>query len=367
MTGTHQNIDRRKDAEEALRSSEERLELALKGTSAGLWDWNIQTGATIFDERWAEMLGYSLTELLPTTLETWSNLVHSDDLPVAEIALQAHFAGEIETYECEHRMRHKDGHWVWVLDTGRVVERDADGTPLRMVGTHLDITERKQAEKEIQQKSATERLIGEISSDFVRMNVRETDSRITRALETIGRFTDSDRAYLFQVRDDDSTIDNTHEWCAEGIEPQIENLQNLTLEDLGWLADQLLDKAVIHVPDVSSMPSSAEQEKKHLADQGIQSVLALPLYLGDRFAGFIGFDSVRRKRDWEPEDWSMLRFIGETIMHAISRTRSHETLQSELRLRNAQARLADAHPEYRNLIPADLRPHARLREGTDRE
>jgi len=126
-------------------AAEQRLELALSGADLGLWDWHIPSGNVTFNARWAEMLGYRLGEIRPH-VSSWEKLVHPDDQPIISNALQRHFRGETPFYETEHRVRHKDGHWVWVLDRGKVMERAEDGSPLRAVGTHLDITARKSAE-----------------------------------------------------------------------------------------------------------------------------------------------------------------------------------------------------------------------------
>jgi PAS domain S-box-containing protein len=146
-----QGLSERKRAEEALREREERLSLAIAGTGVGAWDWNIQTGATVYSERWAEIAGYALAELEPVSQETWRDLVHPEDLERSDEALRRHLAGELERYECEFRMKHKDGRWVWVHDRGMVVEWTDDGEPLRIAGTHSDITERRRAEEALRQ------------------------------------------------------------------------------------------------------------------------------------------------------------------------------------------------------------------------
>ncbi len=133
-----------------LETSRERFELAVRGTNVGLWDWHIPSNETIYDERWAEIIGYTIAELTPTKLVTWERLVHPDDIDTANEVLEEHFAGEFEYYQCEYRMKHKSGHWVWVLDRGKVFEWDENGNPVRMAGTHLDVTQRKLAEQEIE-------------------------------------------------------------------------------------------------------------------------------------------------------------------------------------------------------------------------
>jgi PAS domain S-box-containing protein len=145
------DITERKRAEEALRESERRFALVLEATSEGVWDWNIKTGAVYYSPHWIESLGY-MPEDVPPHVSFWESIVHPDDMPRVREALRAHFEGRAAAYSCENRLRRKDGSWRWNLDRGKVVEWDADGKPLRMVGTDTDITERKRAEEAIRQE-----------------------------------------------------------------------------------------------------------------------------------------------------------------------------------------------------------------------
>ncbi|XOZ34450.1 PAS domain-containing protein [Halomonadaceae bacterium KBTZ08] len=133
--------------EAALIESERRARLVIEGTRVGTWQWNVQTGETVFNERWAEIVGYTLSELEPVSIETWFGLVHPDDVLESERLLKQHFNGESDAYDCKARMRHKKGGWVWVHDRGRVFEWSDSGEPLRMYGTHADITEEVEAEQ----------------------------------------------------------------------------------------------------------------------------------------------------------------------------------------------------------------------------
>ncbi|ERP30862.1 PAS domain S-box protein [Chitinivibrio alkaliphilus] len=143
---THQ-----KESEQALESERLRLAGIIEGTHVGTWEWNVQTGETVFNERWAEIVGYTLDEISPVSIETWMNLAHPDDLKGSEKQLEEHFRGERSYYDYESRMKHKNGEWVWVLDRGKVVTWTKDGKPLLMLGTHQDITERKEAEEEMRE------------------------------------------------------------------------------------------------------------------------------------------------------------------------------------------------------------------------
>lgn len=132
-----------------LDASRTRLELALKGANLGLWDRDLETDRLVVDARWAGMLGYRPDDFAGQA-DPWIALIHPDDLPVAKRAFKDHLEGRAPQYEAEFRMRTKDGQWRWILSRGRVTERDADGRPLRVTGTHLDITERRAAQDEIE-------------------------------------------------------------------------------------------------------------------------------------------------------------------------------------------------------------------------
>lgn len=129
-----------------LQRKAERLELVLEGTRLGLWDWNPQTNEVTFDQRWAEMLGYDISEI-EQNLESWQSKVHPEDIEQCFADITAHMEGKVPFYENVHRMKHKHGHWVYILDRGKIMERDADGKPIRFTGTHTDITREKLAEQ----------------------------------------------------------------------------------------------------------------------------------------------------------------------------------------------------------------------------
>ncbi len=158
------DIEDWRKTQDALRESEQRLELALTGADLGLWDWNVQTGEAVFNRRWAEMLGFVPEEVEPH-VRSWEKLLHPEDVPTVMHALDSHLNGPIPAYETEHRLRTKSGDWLWVLARGKVVNRDPQGKPLRAVGTHLDITTRKSAEMALRQSEEKYRKILETIAD----------------------------------------------------------------------------------------------------------------------------------------------------------------------------------------------------------
>ncbi|PAK93685.1 diguanylate cyclase [Stenotrophomonas rhizophila] len=125
-----------------------RLEMIIDGTAMGTWEWNCQTGAMRVNERWAQIVGYTREELSPITSQTFSRLVHPDDLAQSNALLREHLDGRSPHYDSLCRMRHKQGHWIWVQDRGRVYEWDAEGRPLRMAGAHADVSDLQNARED---------------------------------------------------------------------------------------------------------------------------------------------------------------------------------------------------------------------------
>jgi PAS domain S-box-containing protein len=156
MIGSTQDINERKLAEKEIEDQKQRLSNVIESTGAGTWEWNVQTGKTQLNEIWANLLGYTLEELEPTSFTTWTDLVHPDDLKEALEILENYFSGKTSEYKAEFRMRHKNGGWVWILDKGKTFSYTPEGKPLMMFGTHVDITSNKLREEEI--KSANQKL-----------------------------------------------------------------------------------------------------------------------------------------------------------------------------------------------------------------
>ena len=149
-----EEISLRKKFLDTLQEQNSRLANVLEGTGVGTWEWNVQTGEAIYNEKWAEILGYSLEDLEPVSQETWSEFVHSEDLETSNKKIQDYFSSKTDFYECEYRMRHKNGHWVWILDRGKVMRWLPDGRPEVMFGTHSDISRFKEMEFSLMSKNA---------------------------------------------------------------------------------------------------------------------------------------------------------------------------------------------------------------------
>lgn len=181
---------------------------------------------------------------------------------------------------------------------------------------------------QLQRRYKFEHVVSEISSEFARIDGRGIDQLINRALSSISAFTEADRAYIFQFKNDTSKMDNTHEWCAAEIEPQIENLKDISIDtELPWFAEHIRRRKIFHVPDVAALPPEARLEQEHFQAQNIQSLIAVPMETKENLIGFLGFDSVRGCRIWNEDDKSLLRFFGQTLSHVIERQRVEDALK----------------------------------------
>ncbi|MBW1744130.1 MAG: PAS domain S-box protein [Deltaproteobacteria bacterium] len=215
---------------------------------------------------------------------------------------------------------------MWV-STDKIPYRDKKGDIIGIIGFSQDITERKRAEKALESQLGLQQVVATVSRSFINLAPNEIDNGINLALETTGAFSEVDRSYVLLSYDNGTKMNNTHEWCAEGIEPQIENLQELSADMAPWWMDKLNRFENIHIPCVADLPPEASAEKQILQAQDIQSLIVVPMVCGNSLVGFIGFDSVRVEKTWPEESIVLLRLIAEIFANALERRRAEEALE----------------------------------------
>ncbi len=184
--------------------------------------------------------------------------------------------------------------------------------------------ERKQSEEALRRRIEFEKTIANISTRFVILS--DFNNAVFKSLADAGRLSGAGRAYLFQFRDNGKIIDNTHEWCGQGVSPEIQRLQNLPTSMFPWLMENLHAGRVIHVADVSKMPPEAAAEKEEFERESIKSTLILPVYAEKELAGLVGFDNVVSVDPWHEEDIALLRMMAEIIGNAIARRQSESRI-----------------------------------------
>ena len=230
-----------------------------------------------------------------------------------------------------------------VAPIGRLAE-----TAQRIAAGNLDEQARLEEGKEIGELAASfnhmtqqlrnhidaENMIAGISRRLMGTDSDSLDDEINRSLSEIGRFVSADRSYLFLIAKDGRTVSNTHEWCADGIDPFVDCLQNLPAEDYPWLIQTAARGNDIIIPNVAAFEQASTGEKAEWMRQGIQSLICAPILTRGSLKGWVGFDAVRQRRDWSGEEGKLLHLVGEIFTIAMQRKWSQTALKaSEARYR----------------------------------
>ena len=309
---TVRDITERKRVEEDLRESEERSALVLEGSQLGYWDWNIETGHVQRNARWAEMLGYTLKEI-EFTVKQWTDLHHPDDRAATWQSIQDHLEGRTSEHRIEYRMRTKDGRYKWILDQAKVVKRDAQGKPLRMSGTHTDITERKRGDEIIQLRL---RLVEYATTHSL------TDL-MQKALDDIGELTVSPIAFYHFVNENQNTL-SLQAWSArtlvEFCTAEGEGL-HYPIENAGVWADCVHQrKPVIH-NDYASLPNRKGLPEGHAS---VIRELVVPTMRDGRVVAILGVGN--KASDYDEQDVELVSYIADLVWSIIEQKRADEQI-----------------------------------------
>jgi len=199
----------------------------------------------------------------------------------------------------------------------------------RMVRLEIatDITQRKKAEEALQSQLKFEKMVSEISSYIVSLPPQQLDQGITHALKLTLEFFQIDRTYIYQYSADGEKMSITHEWCSEGIESQLDEAQNFTVDASPWWAERIRREDHINISEVDSMPPEAELEKRAFKSQDISSLLCIPMIKNGALFAFLGFDAVREKREWTEGQITLLKIVAEVIANALIRRQTDEKIR----------------------------------------
>ncbi len=323
-------------AEEELLKNEKRLSLAQVNARAGFWEYDIKKETLYWSSECEALFGLNEEEF-EGTFDAFLKRVHPEDKEYV-ISMNQPITGHGEgvPLEYEHRIIKKDGSVLWVRETADTIY-DETGEAAFVSGFVMDLTERKQAEEAKDFQLRFQQIAAETSAALVGFTGdAELNWEVNRVLERLGELFATNRSYLFQFSEDLELMSNTHEWCAPGVEAQMENIQNQPTADLPWLKAQILKRKPVHIPDVTALPPEAAAEKRTFASQNIRSLVCLPTVGSKgRLTGFIGFDMVKQAYSWPQEQINMLQLVADTIGGTLERRRAVEALrESELKFRS---------------------------------
>jgi PAS domain S-box-containing protein len=316
-------------ADRELRESEAKYRLVVDNAGEGVIV--VQDGMLKFVNPWMLATGgYTEEELLGGP---FSAFIHPED---REMVFQQHLRrvkGELPmNHVYAFRALTKSGGVLWVEMKGAPTTWEGKPASVNFV---FDVTQRKQAEDALRYREEFEKLIMTLSTEFINLASDRIDSGIDKALQELGTFVGADRSYVFRFDGNGSIMSNTHEWCADGIDSQMQNLQDIPVDmALPWFAKRIKALEVIYIPSVADLPPEAAAEKHEFERESIQSLLCVPMIDRSGLIGFFGFDSVRDRTSWSDDAIVLLRIAGEMLVNALTRKQAEEALRtSEARFR----------------------------------
>jgi diguanylate cyclase (GGDEF)-like protein/PAS domain S-box-containing protein len=279
---------------------------------------------TFANNAYCQYFAKSLSDLVG---KTCLDYIHPDD--------QARLAEHIKKFEdggqqamIELRIIDSEGQVRWHQWIDKYIINPVTGVG-EFLSTGRDITELKKAELENERRMAFEHLVTKLSIEFIKLSLDDIDHHINDLLGKVGRFTDVDRSYVFQFSDDGQQMSNTHEWCADGVKPFIEALQDLECTAFPWWVEQIKAQKTILIQKPDDLPPEAKKLLKTFEEEDIQSGVSIPLVNAGVLLGFIGFDSVKAQRIWTTEDISILQIIGGIVGSAIVQKRNQVELSRQ--------------------------------------
>ncbi|NBC16290.1 MAG: PAS domain S-box protein [Bacteroidetes bacterium] len=332
------DITQRRAAEDALRESERRYRSVIENTREVIFQTDPEGRWTFLNPAWTEILQYPVAESLETSFLEY---IHPADRPAYAASFQKLMAQEVEAERHEIRYLTREGDVRWMEVHARLMLDDG-GQPTGTTGSLSDITSRRRATEALHRRVRLENLITELTARFIDAPNEAIDALIEDTLASIGAFVDADRSYVFLLQEDEEHVDNTHEWCADGVAPQIDNLQNLPTASLPWWMHRLRNLDNIYLSSLDDLPPEATSLRELLVSQDIRSLIVVPMIESGALIGFVGFDAVREERSWSEDTVLLLRVVADVVASALQRKQAQEDLQqSEERWR----RLVENHPE----------------------
>ena len=311
--------------EAVLRESEARLALLVQSTPAGLVIHGADGKIRFCNPTAARLLGLSETGARGKGLSdpVWRFLREDGSvMPVKEYPVSQVLARRSSVFNLIVGLQRGRGlDVIWVL-ANAVPRLDSDGDISEVFVNFVDITKRKLAEDALHHRLAMEQMVAGISSRLVNIPGEELDAAIEEALGGVGRLIGADRGYLFQMSNNLSVADNTHEWCGPAVRPQKKELACVRTRLFPWFLKRLRGGKPLLLPSLAALPPGAVAEKGLLEQGGVKAAIMVPIRHGGRLVALIGFDAVRTECRWLDEDIGLLRTVGETFMNALARRHS---------------------------------------------
>lgn len=293
----------------------------IKNSSNPVVACTVDTKLIAFNTAFEKLSGYSAEELQGLY---WTDLTLFRDPSPARLNPEQ-LPGDNALVQVETQLICRDGSRLPISYYIQAMRFPGDESTCYMIFI-TDISKQRQMQESLRYQAAFEELLSNISTRFINLKNDEIDNEIENTLRYVGEFVGADRAYLFQVKHHKGIMSNTSEWCAEGIESQMQRLQDLPLNEYSWWTDQLEKNEYIRIPSVPARPEKNAQEKTRMLSGDIQSLLVVPMSYRGRIKGFLGFDQVKRKASWSDRDIALLKMVAEIFVYALERKRASQRL-----------------------------------------
>jgi len=227
----------------------------------------------------------------------------------------------------EYQIVNYQGEFLSVEINSTVI-KNKKGLPIAFMIVLRNITQCKLVEKELRYKNQLKTIITELSSKFINLSDVNFNIRINEALSRLGEFAAVDRCYIFLFSEDKKNMDNSHEWCAVGIDPQIFRLRQLPIKKFPWVVKKIKAMDIVHVDSVVNLTEKASAEKKEWQAEGIHSLINVPMVCQGKVIGFLGFDLVRQEKTWSDDLQELLRVVSDMFANTIRRRQMDRNIKS---------------------------------------
>ena len=300
-----------------LRESEERFRMVFEHTPVGIFHYDNQACIRICNDSFVEIIGSTREKLIGLDMK---------QLPDERIknAVSRSLKGEMDYYEGEYHSVTASKVTPVRAFFGPVFGKDNQSRG--GVGIVEDFTERFSAEQSLKYRDQFEAIMIELAIRFLSAPLEEMEVTFNEGLAKLGEFCGVDRAYIFRFEDDLRLMSNTHEWCSPETQPEISNLQHLSVDLVPAWMSRLKRSEIIYIPDLSQLDSEWAGEKAILEPQGVKSLIVVPVAMNDELLGFTGFDSVRAMRNWTKDEIALLQILGRLFASVIKRKEGQNAL-----------------------------------------